>query len=161
MNHTTTIRIAAAIIALALIFSTGIYAANTAYAGGRGGEHDDGDRVAIKKAIKNHCWAVNSSDFDQCNQEFNANVVTSSTAPTPPPVIKTCEQCFTSLLTQAQITAYLNMVGSPSLTDFCEAAKVFISESVFRFRLTQIGVDATTQNELVACLKDTGIVFSP
>jgi hypothetical protein len=66
VNHTTTRGIAAAILALALVFSTGVYAAaSTAYAGGS----SHGDSVRIKKAIKNHCWAVDSSDFTQCNQD--------------------------------------------------------------------------------------------
>ena len=67
MNHTT-IGIAAI---LAVVMSTaGAFAVSTAYAGGGGG----GDSVKIKKEIKNHCWAVDSEDFSQCNQTFNRNV---------------------------------------------------------------------------------------
>jgi hypothetical protein len=74
--------------------------------------------------------------------------------------VKTCEECFTSLLTTAQITALL--AQSTSLPEFCATlARTGNLESGFVNLLTSstVGVSLTTANELVACLKAAGIVF--
>jgi hypothetical protein len=76
---------------------------------------------------------------------------------------KTCVDCFTSLLTQAQIRALLlsgSFVGA-SIEQVCaRMAASPISESGFISILTGVGVSVTTANELVACLKAAGIVFN-
>jgi hypothetical protein len=71
VNHTTTIGIAA-ILALA-VASPGILAVGTAYAGGHGRSHGDGDSFVAKTLTKqkNLCWAVDNSRTD-C--ENNASV---------------------------------------------------------------------------------------
>jgi hypothetical protein len=38
---------------------------------------------------------------------------------TPTPTIRTCEQCFTTILSQAQITRFLTGTGFLSIPDFC------------------------------------------
>jgi hypothetical protein len=74
---------------------------------------------------------------------------------------KTCVDCFTTLLTQAQIRALL-LSGSfegASIEQVCARLSP-ISESGFISILTGVGVSVTTANELVACLKAAGILFN-
>jgi len=76
---------------------------------------------------------------------------------------KTCEECFTSLLTPAQLAAFLQ-VQRLTLDQFCEdLGSIHVSEMVLRVQLTSagVGVSVTTANELIACLKAAGIVFAP
>jgi hypothetical protein len=76
---------------------------------------------------------------------------------------KTCEECFTSLLTPDQITALLPFVGGqPSIADLCvdlATGRVVLSEAGLVNALTSAGVSLTTANELIACLKAAGIVL--
>jgi hypothetical protein len=76
---------------------------------------------------------------------------------------KTCEECFTSLLTTAQITALLGSTDRISIPELCAtlARPGGNLESGFVNLLTSssVGVSLTTANELVACLKAAGIVF--
>jgi len=82
--------------------------------------------------------------------------------PTPPtPVKKTCEECFTNLLTQGQISEILGCT-SLNLAKLCALLEQGqISEAVLRAWLSNIGVSGTTPNELIACLKNAGIVLPP
>ena len=152
MNHTTR-GIAAAILALGLVFSTGIiYAtANSAYAG---------DNVRIKKAIKNHCWAVNSTDFTQCNQEFNANTLTQTQTPVTP-VKLTCEQCFKKFLSSTQITLLLSAAGRlTSLEQLCAVLPTLTSEAGLEsFLVNRLRVSESAAAQLIQCLKDAGVQF--
>jgi hypothetical protein len=77
---------------------------------------------------------------------------------------KTCEECFTSLLTQTQITAFLSSQGISSIPAICDLLAIgTVSESNFILALTSpaVGVSVETANELIACLKAAGIVFLP
>jgi len=78
---------------------------------------------------------------------------------------KTCVECFTSLLTTAQITAFLNHFAFPiPLEELCflyEHGSGTVNVPFLREALTFAGVDITTQNELIACLKAAGIRFTP
>jgi hypothetical protein len=77
----------------------------------------------------------------------------------------TCEQCLTKFLTTAQITAFLSITGShPSIQVFCDLSHGSPGgnhESVLKADLAAIGVSVTTATEIIACLKATGIVFTP
>jgi hypothetical protein len=73
----------------------------------------------------------------------------------------TCEECFTSLLTQTQITAVLAQLGG-TLPSLCTTlASGAVSETTLRMVLNNANVLGSTPNELVACLKAAGIVFAP
>jgi hypothetical protein len=78
---------------------------------------------------------------------------------------KTCVDCFTSLLTTAQITMLLNVTGTTSIEAACTAlheSGIFLDESEFRGVLVnEVRVDVTTTNDLIDCLKAAGIVFRP
>jgi hypothetical protein len=80
--------------------------------------------------------------------------------PTTSPTNRTCEQCFTTILTQAQITRFLTGTGFLSIPDFCIVfGSRENSETIFRGTLNVLGITGTTQDELIACLKEAGIVF--
>jgi hypothetical protein len=79
---------------------------------------------------------------------------------------KTCEECFRTFLTQAQIDKYLGLQPvDNTIEKVCAslASHTTNSESSFINVLTNpsvgIGVSVTTANELIACLKAAGIVF--
>jgi hypothetical protein len=75
--------------------------------------------------------------------------------------LTTCEECFTNLLTQDQIRTLFegNLLGDPTLTEFCAGASVGPTEDQFRDIIVGVGVSVTTADELIACLKAAGIVF--
>jgi hypothetical protein len=81
VNHTTTIGIVA-ILALA-VFTPGVFAVSTAYAGGHG--HGDSFSVKSKFNQKNICWAVDDSRTTCRNDAsvFGRNVRQQSTTPPP------------------------------------------------------------------------------
>jgi hypothetical protein len=80
--------------------------------------------------------------------------------PTPTPVAKSCEQCFTSILNQTQLTTFLNTVQESSIAAVCGILESGTkSESDLRNALTKAGIDVTSTNELIACLKAAGIVL--
>jgi hypothetical protein len=89
-----------------------------------------------------------------CVQE---GAVSTAAAVTPPPVKKTCEQCWTTFLTPQQIAIVL---GSASLAQFCAALEGgTITEDDFRDSLSGAGVSGTTADEFIACLLQAGVVF--
>jgi len=85
-----------------------------------------------------------------------------STTPTPTP--RTCEECFITFLNSTQTGSILSFFdigeGEGGLTGACRVVEGF-SEADFRDELLLLGVSETTANELIACLKDAGIVFPP
>jgi hypothetical protein len=82
------------------------------------------------------------------------------TTPTPTPVAKSCEQCFTSILNQTQLTTFLNTVQESSIAAVCGILESGTkSESDLRNALAKAGIDVTSTNELIACLKAAGIVL--
>jgi hypothetical protein len=76
--------------------------------------------------------------------------------------LTTCEECFTNLLTQDQIRTLFegNLLGDPTLTEFCASASVGPTEDQFRDIIVGVGVSVTRADELIACLKAAGIVFA-
>jgi len=101
-----------------------------------------------------------------CVQE-GAAVVTPT--PIPTPVKKTCEQCFTSLLTQAQINSVISQINSAgigldidSLAELCaDLEQGKISESVFIRVLGIAGISETVAIDLIQCLINAGVPFEP
>jgi hypothetical protein len=82
------------------------------------------------------------------------------TTPIPTPVAKSCEQCFTSILNQTQLTTFLNTVQESSIAAVCGILESGTkSESDLRNALAKAGIDVTSTNELIACLKAAGIVL--
>ena len=77
--------------------------------------------------------------------------------PTSPTIKRTCEQCFTTLLTAQQIAFVVGGGGLPFLCN--ELKQGIVSEDDLRFALGEAGVSGTTADELIACLKNVGFVF--
>ena len=73
---------------------------------------------------------------------------------------RTCEQCFTTFLTPDQITGVLNGRTPESSCPVFRGGPV-LSESQFRDALGDARVDPTIANEIIACLRDAGVVFIP
>jgi hypothetical protein len=129
----------------------------------------DGNTITIEKCKQ----ASTESGFDNNQEQECANLICThpgnnatctqegaAGTPIPTPVKKTCEQCFTSLLTQAQITDVVGLLERGSLANLCEVLQnSAISEAGLREVLSDAGVSGTTANELIACLLQAGIVF--
>ena len=78
---------------------------------------------------------------------------------------KTCVECFTSLLNSTQIRKFLEEDGGlSSIEEACAGLQPFpggfISESALR-SIIVLAADVRIANELIACLKNAGIVFGP
>jgi hypothetical protein len=78
---------------------------------------------------------------------------------------KTCVECFTSLLNSTQINKFLEVDGGlSSIEEACAGLQPFpgglISESTLRSSIV-LAADVRIANELIACLKNAGIVFGP
>jgi hypothetical protein len=101
---------------------------------------------------------------DNIQQAAAANKTTptpttgNSTTPTPTP--RTCEECFTTILSSTQIGSIVMFEGEDTLTGLCGILSGS-SETTFRSTLLGLGIDITTINDLIACLKASGIVFAP
>jgi hypothetical protein len=73
---------------------------------------------------------------------------------------KTCEECFTSFLTQAQITAFLLREQVSSISAACTILNGGdVSEAALIGDITAIA-GADVANQIIACLKAAGIVFA-
>jgi hypothetical protein len=74
---------------------------------------------------------------------------------------KTCEECFTSLLSQTQITTILGPLNfdEPDLATLCLHFSG-VTEPAVRSILIVSGIPVATVDELIACLKAAGIVFA-
>jgi len=70
--------------------------------------------------------------------------------------VKTCEECFTSHLTTAQITALLKLESIPAACTILNTER--ISEPALISEITEIA-GADVANQLIACLRAAGIVF--
>jgi Prealbumin-like fold domain len=75
----------------------------------------------------------------------------------------TCEQCLKRFLTQADITSLIPVLspGSTSIADACAALHTFTEVRVKTILVIFIGVSERTADELIDCLKASGIVFTP
>jgi hypothetical protein len=69
----------------------------------------------------------------------------------------TCAECFTRILTKAQIDLFLFDTAATSIEQLCNFA---LNEKDTRDVLANEGVEQATINELIACLKAAGVVGS-
>jgi hypothetical protein len=186
MNNTTTSIVAILMIATLVVGAT--FAATTvttqsAFAVGKkgsGGAQQEGSNngnTIIPMEINSKSSANGFDGIDEnepqnqicthpnnngvCSQE-GITSITSVGNTTTVPTKRTCEQCFTTILRQLQINSYISrLIGISSLSDLCIVLdQNGISESAFREGLSMFaGVPPTTQDKLIACLKNIGIVF--
>jgi hypothetical protein len=181
MNNTTTTKrnltIAAIFIVAILVVGVGTLAvtsAQSAFAFKKGtrdnGNSKNGNTVTIQECKQ----AAIQSGWDNDQEQECENLICThpgenatcvqeaAAAPTPIPTLvkKTCEQCFTSLLTQAQINFVVNAFDESSLAEHCATLQNSgITEDDLRDALSGAGVSGTTANELIACLLQAGVVF--
>jgi hypothetical protein len=92
----------------------------------------------------------------------NSTTPVNSTAPLPTP--RTCQECFTSILNSTETDSVLSFFdisqAEGGITALCGILNRG-SETTFRTDLLGLGIDITTINDLIACLKAAGIVFAP
>jgi hypothetical protein len=133
--------------------------------------NDNGNTITIQKCKQ----AATQSGFDNnqgqecenlicthpgenatCVQE-GAKTTTIAAAQARP---RTCEKCFTTILSQTQL---MNVLGSDrSVEQFCALLRSSqFSETEFRQGLIEDNVTPPQADELIACLKAVGIVFRP
>jgi hypothetical protein len=184
MNNTTNLAIATAIMLVAATLVVGtVVTTQSAFAysnkkegdenSKNGNRNDNGNTITIQKCKQ----AATQSGFDNnqgqecenlicthpgenatCVQEGAVSAAAAAAAQTP--VKLTCEQCFTKFLTPGQITGVLNG-RTPETACPVFRSGVVLSESEFRNALGDAKVDPTIANELIACLRDAGVVFGP
>jgi hypothetical protein len=176
MNNTTrrNLTIAAVFMTATLVIGIGTFAAttNSAYAypqkkGDKGSKN--GNTVTIQKCKQAAAQSGWDNDQEQeCENLIcthpgeNATCVQENViAPTPVTPVKktTCEQCF-SPLGQVVISELLDTFDVTSLAQLCTLFEGgTVSEDFFIEVLTNAGVSERLQIELIACLRDAGIVF--
>jgi hypothetical protein len=180
MNNTKALAIVAIFMAATLVVGiVGTFTTTTtgqlAFAypqtkkGDKGNGNNNGNTVTIQKCKQ---AAIQSGWDNDQSQECENLICThpgenatcvqeaAAAAPIPTPVKLTCEQCFTSLLTQAQINFVVNSFDESSLAEHCATLQASgITEDDLRDALSDAGVSGTTANELIACLLQAGIVF--
>jgi hypothetical protein len=182
MNNTTKRNLALAAVFMAAILAVGTFATTTTLTqtalaynkkdnkrDGSGG-NGNGNTITIQKCKQAAIQSGWDNDQEQeCESLIcthpgeNATCVQEAAAvPTPIPTLvkKTCEQCFTSLLTQAQINFVVSSFDESSLAEHCATLQNSgITEDNLRDALSDAGVSEDIQNQLIACLIQAGIVF--
>ena len=177
MNNTTTKALAAIVVILMsatlVVGATSTKSSTAAFAYAKkdnGKGNGKGDTVTIEEcknrgsaggfdtAVDQECENMICTHLGEnatCSQEGAA------TASAAVAVAKrTCEQCFTTFLTPDQITGVLNGRTPESSCPVFRGGPV-LSESQFRDALGDARVDPTIANEIIACLRDAGVVFIP
>jgi hypothetical protein len=170
MNNITTKNLAVAAIVAAILVVGGTFAATVTQSASAaaydhkkgGGTKENGNTVTDQKDKQDGTASGFDTSFEEegqnlicthpandaiCSQEESAQTSTS----TP----QTCQECFTKFLTQPQI----NTIPQVSIAFVNCTFLVNFSESEFRTILINAGVDVTIANNLIACLRDVGIVF--
>jgi hypothetical protein len=182
MNNTTrrNLTIVAVFIAASLVVGTFAATPTTQTAlayqkkkdNGKGG-NGNGNTITIQKCKQ----AATQSGFDNNQGQECENLIcthpgenatcvqegavsAAAAAPAQTPVKLTCEQCFTKFLSPGQITGVLNG-RTPETACPVFRSGVVLSESEFRNALGDAKVDLTIANELIACLRDAGVLFGP
>jgi hypothetical protein len=187
MNNTTTrkrnlalaaIFIAATLVVGAIATTTTIATTQSAYAYSKKGAdkkdngkgNDNGNTITIQKCKQ----AATQSGFDNNQGQECENVIcthpgenatcvsegavaTTATTSNATSTPKTCEECITTFLTPQQIAA----LPPGGIARLCENLEAGIPEDLFRDILSRAGVSGTTADDLIACLKNIGIVFPP
>jgi hypothetical protein len=174
MNNTTKrslTAIAAILMAATLVVGTaGTVTTKTAFAAASN-NNNSGNTVTIEEC-KNRGSA---SGFDTALDQECENLICThpgdnatcvqegaAVAPKPTPVKLTCEQCFTSLLTQAQITTFLKVIAFETIADVCTNLQIpgISSQAGLERALKEAGIGVDTIDQLIACLRDAGVVFT-
>jgi hypothetical protein len=175
MNNTikTLAAIAVMLIAATLVVG-GTFAATSAHSAfayqKKKGTQDNGNgnTVTIQKSKQDGTTSGFDNLFEQEDQNLicthpGENSTCSQESTTP----RTCEQCFTSILKPEQITRLLSQTQISSIADVCKVLEgknpqnPTPTEAEVRFFLSQqVGLKDPTINELIACLKQAGIVFA-
>jgi hypothetical protein len=182
MNNTKSLTAIAAIILMAATLVVGTAGtvttqlASAAYGLKKGGvaaqdnsNSKNGNTVTIEKCKQ----AATESGFDNTEEQECQNLICThpgenatcsqeGAAATPTPVKLTCEQCFTSLLTQAQISSLLRILNVASLEVLCaDLQNHIIAGLELEDALSQVtpSVSDETLVALQDCLRDVGIVF--
>jgi hypothetical protein len=117
-------------------------------------------------------FADQSDNLKQAASTNNTTTPTTTTTPsnqttgnstTPTPTPRTCQECFTTILNSTQIDSVLGFFditqAEGGITALCGILSGG-SETTFRAALLGLGIDITTINDLIACLKAAGIVFA-
>ena len=175
MNNTTitkgTLSLVAILMTATLVVGTFTTTTQSAYAYNKKDNGKDGNGNGNTVTIQECKQAATQSGFDnnqgqECENLIcthpgeNATCVQEGAAATPTPGKLTCEQCFTKFLAPDQITGVLNG-RTPETACPVFRSGVVLSESEFRNALGDAKVDPTIANELIACLRDAGVVFGP
>jgi hypothetical protein len=141
---------------------------NTRVNGSGGNSNKNGNTVTIEECKNRGSAGGFDTDLDQecenliCTHPGNNATCTQEGVVKPKPKL-TCEQCLTTILNSKQITDFETEFGP--IADTC----VFFmdsppsdapSEKTFKSQLQNLGIPLATINELIACLKDAGIVFT-
>jgi hypothetical protein len=174
MNNTKkrTLSLVAVLLAATLVVGVGSFAATTTTKTAFAASNNSGNTVTaqingqkatqsgfdnVQEQEDQNTICTHPGENATCVQEGAAAVVT----PTQAPVKKTCEQCFTSLLTDKQIKFVVDVFGDVgTLARLCEALQnTAITEVSLQEALSDAGVSDTTANELIACLLKAGVVF--
>ena len=179
MNNTTitkgTLSLVAILMTAILVVGTFTTTTQSAYAYNKKDNGKDGNGNGNTVTIQECKQAAIQSGFDNNQGQECENLIcthpgenatcvqegaVTTNATTQTPVKLTCEQCFTKFLTPDQITGVLNG-RTPETACPVFRSGVVLSESEFRNALGDAKVDPTIANELIACLRDAGVVFGP
>ncbi len=135
------------------------------------GQHLDQDNFCYRSddcKQGNEAQQIVGKDNDAKGFNDQSSSVPQSTpsAATPPtqPAPLTCEQCFTKFFTSEQISKILIDTNQISLAGECAAgaSEGMISESLIRDYLKeQFALSDELINNLIKCLKDSGLAFGP
>jgi hypothetical protein len=181
MNNTKTTTLAIVAVFMAATLVVGTFATITttigtafAYQKKRGGSQENsknGNTITLQKCKQ----AASESGFDNTEEQECQNVICThpgenatcsqegaAVTPKPTPVKLTCEQCFTTILNSKQKTDFETRFGAfaDTCAFFVDPAEGPPSENNFRAQLQNLGIPLPTINELIACLKQAGIVFT-
>jgi hypothetical protein len=180
MNNTTkrNLALAAVFVAVTLVVGTLATTGQSAYAYSKednGKGNDNGNTVTIEECKNKGSASGFDTALDQeCENLIcthpgnNATCVqegaVATTTTTTPPVKLTCEECFKKFLNAGQLTRLLTaaLVNSPE--QLCARLPTITSEVGLRSFLVSdptIRLSESAADQLIQCLKDAGIVFSP
>ena len=175
MNNKTFLAIA--FLLAGTLLTTATTAMVPAYAGGDDDDHDkrgDGNKQRVQEegagAIADCDWNdIEESDFRCIAAAATDESIIRDREPTEPepePEPETCQECFERFIPEeiGALEAVLDEANqAESLEQFCEGVLEpgFISEAEVRAFLTSAGVDEDTQDALIQCLEDVGIMFEP
>ena len=142
-----------------------------AYAGGDDDDHDkrgDGNKQKVEDESAGAIADCDNNEVERAGFEcFAIAEIQEGVIRPPEPEPEICIECFRQFLSPEEIAdleAVLDEANQAfSLQAFCENVleQGFITEGEVRDFLTSAGVDEETQDALIECLVDVGIMFEP